>query len=265
MSKSHPFKKKYSAYYDLMYSSTKNYQTEANHLNEIFNKYFNKKISILDLACGTGNHSIALVKKGHTVEGLDASKEMINIAKNKAASQEVNIKFHVSPMQSFKINSQFEAVICMFASMDYLINDKDILRMLKRVKKVLKPNGLFLFDFWDEKEFLNHNERFRVKDVGQKGIRLIRIAESANDIHRKILKVKVNCLVIKNKKIIDEFSEFHCSRYFQKKEIIYFLEKSGFEIVKIYRPEQNNWFLNCLARNKIEPLQGTSYGKRKNI
>ena len=60
-------------------------------LNTILENY--KCKDLLDVAVGTGFHSINLLKKGFSVIGCDASKSMIDIAKNN--SKKHNVKLHL--------------------------------------------------------------------------------------------------------------------------------------------------------------------------
>jgi SAM-dependent methyltransferase len=57
---------------------------------------------ILDLGCGTGEDAIRLASAGHRVVAIDASADMIRIARNKAASAGYGerIEFHVLPMEA---------------------------------------------------------------------------------------------------------------------------------------------------------------------
>ena len=59
----------------------KEYLKETNFVSKFFPS--NKKLKILDLGMGTGNHLINLIKKGHKVDGVELSLDMIGIAKKR--------------------------------------------------------------------------------------------------------------------------------------------------------------------------------------
>src|SRR3989344_49475 len=85
--------KKYAKYYDDLYQE-KNYEAECDFLKKIFQRYSKKKIlTILDLGCGTGNHDFVLGKRGYKVTGVDFSKEMVAIAKEKNKREKNKIDF----------------------------------------------------------------------------------------------------------------------------------------------------------------------------
>ena len=64
---------KYSKYYDTIHID-KDYQKES----ELIYRYSNNKDSLLDIGCGTANHSIYLSEYFRRVVGLDLSEPMLN-------------------------------------------------------------------------------------------------------------------------------------------------------------------------------------------
>jgi glycine/sarcosine N-methyltransferase len=57
------------------------------------NPAVDQPFSILDAACGTGMHVVALAQQGHTVSGADLSTGMIERAKENAAAAGVEAYF----------------------------------------------------------------------------------------------------------------------------------------------------------------------------
>ena len=82
----------YAHYYELLYSD-KNYEKEVDYIKSFLSNYQNKESSILDLGCGTGNHAEIFASSGYSCTGIDSSKEMINIAKEKL-SQNSSLQFY---------------------------------------------------------------------------------------------------------------------------------------------------------------------------
>ena len=71
-----------AVYYDAIYSR-KNYEKESNKLHQFIERY--KKATgntLLDVACGTGNH-LKYLKQWYDVEGLDINLTMLKQAKKK--------------------------------------------------------------------------------------------------------------------------------------------------------------------------------------
>jgi len=96
--------------------------------------------SVLELGCGTGLYLFPLKKAGFDIEGLDISKEMLDLAKKKGKA-----KLYQKDMSSFKLK-KYDAILCLNTSLLYLPDMKAVEKTLKNVAKHLKPNGLFLLD-----------------------------------------------------------------------------------------------------------------------
>ena len=80
--KNNSFKKDYSLLYDVIYSK-KNYKAETKFISQIIKKFHSPNVNILDIGCGTGEHTLELLKRGYRVTGIDLSNEMLKIAKKK--------------------------------------------------------------------------------------------------------------------------------------------------------------------------------------
>lgn len=105
---------------------------------------------ILDLACGYGRFTIPLFKQGYNIQGLDISANLINKAKHTAKKKKLKIKFKLGDMRSlpYKTN-QFDAIICMWSAFTELHKEKDQLKALKEIKRVLKKSGFAIFEMFD--------------------------------------------------------------------------------------------------------------------
>jgi SAM-dependent methyltransferase len=100
--------------------------------------------SFLDLACGSGRHSIYLAEKGFTVTGIDISKNSIEKAKT---TQLPNLTFLTHDMRSPLPNIPYDYVLSLFTSFGYFDNVNDDEKVLQNAYDSLMENGLFVFDF----------------------------------------------------------------------------------------------------------------------
>ncbi len=110
-----------------------------------------KKDNVLDLCCGQGRHSLEIARRGYiNVTGLDRSHYLINKARKTNSSEGLNVTFKEGDARKlpFKDNS-FDIVLIAGNSFGYFDSKKDDLRILKEVKRVLKPNGQLLLDITD--------------------------------------------------------------------------------------------------------------------
>lgn len=245
----------YGKYYDILYAD-KNYEKECDFLEEIFRKYSKTPSKrILDVGCGTGGHAIPLAKRGYKITGIDSSEIMINLAKEKAKNAGVEVDFHRMDVSRLELNRKFDACICMFAVIDYLVENKAIDDALLSIRRHLNNGSLFIFDFWYGPAVLSILPSARLKRMEKGGVRVIRFAEPHLDILRHICRVNYFLIVTQGRSILEEVEEEHVVRFFFPEEIRYHLEKSGFELLKLcsfptlnVEPTEQTWNVAAISR-----------------
>ena len=117
--------------------------TEQKYI-DIFVQHLKPHSHILDIGCGSG-YPIAsyLIKKGFEVTGIDASKELLKIAKNKCPE----MKQQYGDIRTIKINEKYDAILewwCLFH-----LPKKDQLNMIARFSSWIKPGGILEFTTGD--------------------------------------------------------------------------------------------------------------------
>jgi 2-polyprenyl-6-hydroxyphenyl methylase / 3-demethylubiquinone-9 3-methyltransferase len=99
--------------------------------------------TVLDLGCGGGFMSEALARRGATVIGVDPSKEAIRVAQAHAEIERFKIEYEVGYGESIPAaDHSVDCIVCV----DVLEHVADLDRVLDEVQRVLKPDGVFLFD-----------------------------------------------------------------------------------------------------------------------
>ena len=144
--------KSFSYYYDEIME-----MIEYDGWVDLTKKYLTSSSSVLDLACGSGTFAISLANNGYKVTGLDLSKEIIEVAKEKAKTNHVETVFKVGDMTNFKYNEEFDVITCFFDSVNFLTLD-EVNKMMDSVYNNLKDGGYFIFDLFTlskMKEFNN--------------------------------------------------------------------------------------------------------------
>ncbi len=135
--------RKLANYYDEIYHF-KNYQKEAETIETLIQQHKKSPGSrLLDVACGTGNH-IAYLKQHYSVEGLDFSPEMLSIARRKHP----DVVFHRGDMTSFKLNTQFDIITCLFSAIGHVKTKIRMRKALRNMADHLQPGGLMILEPW---------------------------------------------------------------------------------------------------------------------
>ena len=98
--------------------------------------------SVLDLACGEGTFAVAMANRGLRVTGVDLSPGMLEIARQRAATVGVRVKFLRQDMRSLSLRGRFDLVTCWFDSLNHLLDIDDLARTFVRVSRVLDDNTI---------------------------------------------------------------------------------------------------------------------------
>lgn len=103
---------------------------------------------VIDSACGTGQHAIALAEAGYIAYGSDLSPEMVSVAKIRADSADQRVSFKTSGFGStskaFAKELPFDAVLCLGNSLPHVSNETELKTALEDFFKLLRPGGLLL-------------------------------------------------------------------------------------------------------------------------
>jgi cyclopropane fatty-acyl-phospholipid synthase-like methyltransferase len=131
------------------------YEEWVDYILEIISKYNIDTKLILDLGCGTGNITQILASKGYDMIGVDNSYEMLSIAKDKARDAKLDILYLLQDMREFELYGTVDCIVSVCDSMNYILEESDLLQVFKLVNNYLDPKGLFIFDLNTEYKYNN--------------------------------------------------------------------------------------------------------------
>lgn len=122
------------------------YEEWVNYLKALLNEYNVNSGIILDLGCGTGNVTELLARYGYDMIGIDNSDEMLNIAMDKAATQDLDILYLLQDMREFELYGTVAAVVSICDSINYITEYEDLVNVFRLVNNYLDIGGIFIFD-----------------------------------------------------------------------------------------------------------------------
>jgi SAM-dependent methyltransferase len=104
---------------------------------------------ILDVACGSGRHTIGLAKRGYRVTGFDLSRALLAEARKAARLAGVKPTFVEGDMRRLRFTSSFDAAISMFTSFGYFDRQEEDRDVLRGIARALRPRGKFLMELFN--------------------------------------------------------------------------------------------------------------------
>ena len=111
------------------------------------------KSPVLELGCGTGRILLPIARAGHTIVGLDSSKQMLERARVNLARESPDVQRRVTlqqrDMHDFDLAARFPVIIAPFRVFQHLTTIDAQLRFLATVARHLTPGGRFVFDVFN--------------------------------------------------------------------------------------------------------------------
>jgi len=194
---------------------------------------------ILDLGCGTGTLTEMLSEAGYDMIGVDSSEEMLEIAMEKREKSGRDILYLCQDMRNLELYGTVGAAVSVCDTLNYLLQEEEVVSVFSLVNNYLYPGGIFIFDF---------NTVYKY----QKIIGDVTIAENReecsfiweNFYHREEEINEYDLTIFVKDKVSDtetpenlydcyrKYQETHYQRGYTLKQMICFTEKAGLQFVK---------------------------------
>jgi SAM-dependent methyltransferase len=223
----------YAGRYDVLYQD-KDYERECDMLADVFARFADGPVTtVLDIGCGTGNHSLPLARRGFAMTGVDRSPAMLEQASRKAAAAPIGAiapTFRDGDARTLDLKQTFDAALMMFAVLGYQLTNDHVASALAAVRRHLKPGGVFVFDVWYGPAVLSIRPGERVKTLATPDGTVIRSASTKMDTFRHLAEVRYQMWHVRASGPMVETTESHSMRYFFPQELAFFLSQAGFAL-----------------------------------
>jgi SAM-dependent methyltransferase len=208
--------------YDAIYS-WKDYASEAANIKTLIDQELPDAVSVLDVACGTGEHIRQLLRlKPYDVTGIDIEPGFVQIAADKNPEG----RFVCADMLEFELNTRFDVILCLFSAIGYLKTLDNVQRAILQFARHVAPGGVILVEPWFSPNQWNPSTVHLISTEAD-DMKVVRMSRS--EVNGRISKVDFHYLV----GTLDEirhFREIHEMGLFTPEEMTACFEAAGLHV-----------------------------------
>ncbi len=191
---------------------------------------------VVDLGCGTGTLTEILYAKGYDCIGVDASESMLNAAMEKKEKSGSEILYLQQDMRELDLYSTVGTVISVCDSINYILEEEELLKVFSLVNNYLYPGGVFIFDF-------NTDYKYR-EVIGDTTIVENRedcsfIWDNFYDVEEEINEYDLTVFVQEDGDLFRKFHETHYQRGYCIEQMMRLIEQAGMRVVEVMDVDTN--------------------------
>lgn len=204
----------------------------VDYIEEIIKRKNTKVQNILELACGTGNLTIPLTKKGYDIAGIDISFEMLNVAREKAQKDDVELVLLQQDIGELEFDVEnLDCVLCGCDGFNYLTYDDEMENCFSKVYELLREDGLFIFDI---SSFFKLSTTLGNNIYGENRDNISYMWQNYFDEEENLVDMELAFFVKDENGKYDKFTETHKQRAYTEREIKTFLKFAGFTDIEVF-------------------------------
>jgi SAM-dependent methyltransferase len=130
--------------YDTVTQARKDYAAEARSLVALVRARCPGATSLLDVACGTGEHLMHLRAEFADIVGVDIAPAMLAAARAKLP----DVPLHHADMRTLDLGRRFDVVCCLFSAIGYVGGVDELRAAAARLLAHLEPGGVVIVEPW---------------------------------------------------------------------------------------------------------------------
>lgn len=217
--------------YDLLMQDVQ-YAQWADYIESLFQRFGARKPElVLDMACGTGNLTLELARRGYDMIGIDMSPDMLSCAMEKSAERGLSPLWVCQDMRAFELYGTMDAILCTMDSLNYMENASDMTLVFQLVRNYLNPGGLFIFDMntpYKLQHILGNNLFYEIRDD------ITYLWRNEYDPKGKKCIFDLTFFVKEAEDIYRRLEEEQVQKAWTAEEIRLLLQKAGLELMDVY-------------------------------
>lgn len=245
--------------YDLFMDNVP-YGEWAGYIMGLLEEYGIRDGLVLDLGCGTGKLTRILSDSGYDMIGVDNSVEMLEIArsfsesvdertsertegcekhrelegiegKEEPSAMKNPILYLLQDMQEFELFGTVRAVVSICDSLNYILEEKELLQVFRLVNNYLDPSGIFIFDLntvYKYKELLGETTIVENREEGSF------IWDNYFEEETGVNEYDLTLFIREKENLYRRFEETHYQRAYSLEAVKQLLKEAGMEFVAAY-------------------------------
>lgn len=191
----------------------------------------------LELGVGTGRVVIELAKANVAVWGIDNSKYMLAVARQKLRRESIavrrRVRLKLGDMRSFRFREHFPFVYIASSTFEHCVTTEDQRKCLTSTYEALEKGGILAFDISQPGKNAGSSWWIDRKEVG-KGEEVVRTVFSRPDPKTNVVSVNLFFDVCRKGVLQKRFYEYGEAKLSSKEEVEQLLESVGFKIHEVY-------------------------------
>jgi ubiquinone/menaquinone biosynthesis C-methylase UbiE len=211
------------------------YEDWADYIDTLIQKHNENAESILELACGTGSLALSLDELDcYDILATDYSNQMLEVAKAKSAFNNASVNWKQIDFFNIKLDRTFDVVIMLFDSLNYIHDPEAIKGVFLQVKKILNPDGIFIFDFTTPQHSKKHAELMNDQGLTPDNFRFVRVSRYLDAEGMHYNEFVIEKLSNDKQTVLDRKREVHVQKTYTFNEIKNVVDAAGMRVVAAY-------------------------------
>ena len=207
------------------------YEEWTEYLTGLLKEYGVDDGLVLDLGCGTGNMTELLAEKGYDMIGVDNAEEMLEIAMEKRIESGHEILYLLQDMREFELYGTVHAVVSICDSVNYILEEEELLEVFKLVNNYLDPEGIFIFDF---NTLYKYSQILGDRTIAESRDECSFIWDNYFYEEDNINEYELNLFIQEEDDLYRKYQEIHYQKAYCLETIKDLIERSGMEFVTAY-------------------------------
>jgi SAM-dependent methyltransferase len=214
-----------------MFMDNIDYPAWCGYLKKILEKYGVNDGLVLEMGCGTGSMTQLLAQAGYDMIGIDNSEDMLEMAMEKRVQSGLDILYLLQDMREFELYGTVRAVVSVCDSVNYILEEDELLQVFSLVNNYLDPGGIFIFDLntpYKYKQVMGDDTIAENREEGSF------IWENYFDEQTQINEYALTLFIKEKDELYRKYEEYHYQRAYDTSLVIELLEKAGLRPLAVY-------------------------------